>query len=65
MPTGAARRGLAAGLLGVAVMTAAEKLEQIVPRRPDSCVPAHTLERLLRLPSKPDAERLWLNWAMH
>jgi hypothetical protein len=28
-------------------------------------VPAHTLERLLRLPRKPDQERLWLNWAMH
>jgi hypothetical protein len=27
-------------------------------------VPAHTLERLLRLPHKPDAERRGLNWAM-
>ena len=28
-------------------------------------VPAHTLERLLGLPEKPDSERLWLNWTMH
>jgi hypothetical protein len=62
---GAAARGLLAGLAGVAAMTAAEKLEQVLTQRPDSFVPAHTLERLLRLPSKPDHERLWLNWAMH
>jgi hypothetical protein len=61
----AAARGLLAGLAGVAAMTAAEKLEQVLTQRPDSFVPAHTLERLLRLPSKPDHERLWLNWAMH
>ncbi len=58
-------RGLVAGLLGVAAMTAAEKLEQAFTRRPNSFVPAHTLERLLRLPHKPDSERLWLNWTMH
>lgn len=58
-------RGLAAGLAGVAAMTAAEKLEQAITHRPNSLVPARTLERLLRLPSKPNAERLWLNWAMH
>jgi hypothetical protein len=46
-------------------MTAAEKLEQLFTHRPNSFVPAHTLERLLRLPHKPDEERLWLNWAMH
>src|ERR671911_642244 len=57
--------GLVAGLAGVAAMTAAEKLEQAVTRRPNSYVPAHTLERLLRLPHKPDAERRGLNWAMH
>ena len=65
MTRGAAARGLLAGLAGVAAMTAAEKLEQALTQRPDSFVPAHTLERLLRLPSKPDHERLWLNWAMH
>src|SRR5215203_1932792 len=57
--------GLVAGLAGVAAMTAVEKLEQMVTRRPNSYVPAHTLERLLRLSSKPDAERRGLNWAMH
>lgn len=65
MTIGAAVRGLVAGLAGVAAMTAAEKLEQMITRRPNSYVPAHTLERVLRLPHKPDRERLWLNWAMH
>jgi hypothetical protein len=46
-------------------MTLAEKLEQSVTRRPNSYVPAHTLERLLGLPRRPDSERLGLNWAMH
>lgn len=58
-------RGLIAGLAGVAAMTAAEKVEQLFTRRPNSFVPAHTLERLLGLPHKPDKERLGLNWAMH
>ncbi len=57
--------GLLAGAAGVAAMTLAEKLEQRFTRRPNSYVPAHTLERLLGLRHKPDAERLWLNWAMH
>ena len=46
-------------------MTLAEKLEQLITRRPNSYVPAHTLERLLRLPTKPDHERLVLNHTMH
>ena len=46
-------------------MTVAEKIEQAVTKRPNSYVPAHTLERLLGLPEKPDGERLWLNWTMH
>lgn len=58
-------RGLLAGLAGVAAMTAAEKLEQALTGRPNSYVPAHTLERLLGLPHRPDRERLGLNWAMH
>ena len=58
-------RGLVAGAAGVAAMTAAEKLEQLVTHRPNSFVPGHTLERLLSLPQKPDKDRLWLNWAMH
>lgn len=58
-------RGLLAGATGVAAMTLAEKLEQTITKRPNSYVPAHTLERLLRLPVRPDSERLGLNWAMH
>jgi hypothetical protein len=46
-------------------MTAAEKVEQLFTHRPNSYVPGHTLERLLGLPRKPDAERLGLNWTMH
>jgi hypothetical protein len=65
MKSQAAIRGLLAGLVGVAVMTIAEKVEQAFTQRPRSFVPAHTLERLLRLPYQPDAERLWMNWAMH
>ncbi len=65
MTSRAAVRGLAAGLVGVAAMTAAEKLEQMFTHRPNSFVPGHTLERLLRSPRKPDEERLWLNWTMH
>ncbi len=58
-------RGLVAGVVGVTAMTAAEKVEQAVTGRPNSFVPAHTLERLLGLPHRPDAQRRWLNWAMH
>ena len=65
MTISAAVRGLAAGLAGVAAMTAAEKVEQALTRRPNSFVPAHTLEKVLGLPTKPDEERLWMNWAMH
>ena len=57
--------GLLAGLAGVAAMTLAEKIEQQFTRRPDSYVPAHTLERLLQRPHKPDSERLGFNWTMH
>ena len=57
-------RGLLAGTAGVAAMTAGEKLEQFLTRRPNSFVPAHTLARLLRLP-QPDADRVGRNWAMH
>ncbi len=54
-----------AGAAGVAAMTFGEKAEQAVTGRPNSYVPAHTLERLLGLPKRPDRERLWLNWTMH
>ena len=65
MTIGAAARGLVAGLAGVAAMTTAEKLEQRLTHRPNSFVPGHTLERLLRRPPKPDEERQWMNWTMH
>ena len=58
-------QGLLAGLAGVAAMTLGEKLEQALTGRPNSYVPAHTLEHLLGLPRRPDRDRLGLNWAMH
>ena len=61
----AALKGLLAGVAGATAMTAAEKIEQAVTGRPSSFVPAHTLERLLGRPPKPDEQRLWMNWAMH
>lgn len=61
----AAVYGLIAGAAGVAAMTLAEKIEQQFTKRPNSYVPAHTLERLIGGPYKPDSERLGLNWAMH
>jgi len=65
MSSKAVVNGLLAGLAGVAAMTLAEKIEQRFTKRPDSYMPAHTLERLLKLPHKPDEERLFLNWTMH
>ena len=38
-----ALRGAVAGLLGVAVMTVGEKVEQSLTRRPDSYVPGRAL----------------------
>jgi len=54
-----------AGVAGVAVMTAAEKLEQAVTRRPDSLVPGRAAERLLGLEpaAEPGVRRRM--WAMH
>ena len=60
----AAAGGVAAGLAGVAAMTAAEKLEQRLTRRPNSYVPARTLGHLLGL-SRPDADKWPRNMAMH
>ncbi|MDP9350731.1 MAG: hypothetical protein M3P51_04220 [Chloroflexota bacterium] len=65
MTGSAAVRGMMAGAVGVAAMTLAEKLEQRLTGRPNSFVPAHTLESLLGLPHKPDEERLGMNWTMH
>ena len=61
----AAARGAAAGLLGVAVMTAGEKLEQSLTGRPDSYVPGRTLLTLLgRSPGDRERPPVW-NHAMH
>jgi hypothetical protein len=70
MPTGqrmltGAGKGLVAGLAGVAAMTLGEKVEQAFTGRPNSFVPAHTLERLLGLPFKADRQRRGSNLAMH
>ena len=63
MLTGAVK-GLVAGAVGVAV-TLGEKVEPAFTHRPNSFVPAHTLERLLGLPTKPDGQRRGFNLAMH
>jgi hypothetical protein len=61
----AAARGAVAGLVGVAVMTAGEKLEQSITHRPDSYVPGRTLMTMLGgSPSHADRPLLW-NHAMH
>jgi hypothetical protein len=48
-------KGMLAGAGGVAVMTLGEKLEQRLTGRPDSFMPAHTLERLLGLRQRRDS----------
>jgi hypothetical protein len=58
-------KGMVAGAGGVAVMTLGEKAEQAITKRPDSFMPAHTLERVLGLRQKPDSERRMLNMGMH
>src|SRR3982751_770658 len=65
MRLNALEKGLLAGAAGVAAMTLFEKVERTITGRPNSYVPAHTLERLLRLSTRPNDERLGLNWAMH
>ena len=58
-------KGMLAGAGGVLAMTLGEKLEQAITKRPNSYMPAHTLERVLRLRRKPDDRRDALNVAMH
>ena len=60
----AAIKGTLAGLAGAAVMTAGEKLEQRVTRRPNSYVPGRTLANLLGL-SRPNEDRFARNTIMH
>jgi hypothetical protein len=62
----AAARGVAAGLLGVAAMTVAEKLEQAATQRPNSYVPGRALATLLSGQQSGDRERpLVANHGMH
>jgi hypothetical protein len=56
--------GLVAGIAGTAVMTVAEKAEQMITGRPDSYVPARTAARLFRRP-RPNRKSRVRNWAMH
>jgi hypothetical protein len=63
----AAVRGAVAGLAGVAVMTAGEKLEQRFTHRPDSYVPGRTLTALAtgrRLPesARPPVRNHLMHW---
>ncbi len=58
-------KGMLAGAAGVAVMTAGVRLEQRRTGRPSSFMPAHTLERVLGLRRRRDAERRGLNVGMH
>lgn len=58
-------QGLVAGTAGAVVMTLGEKAEQRLTGRPDSYVPARTLERVAGLPERPGRQPAPLNWAMH
>lgn len=58
-------QGLVAGTVGVAVMTASEKIEQRVTGRPDSHVPARVLERLTGMPERRGQQSRAVNLAMH
>jgi hypothetical protein len=66
-PIGSARRagcqGAVAGLVGTVVMTAGEKVEQVLTGRRNSYVPAHTLQRLLGHAEPRDSDG-W-NQTMH
>jgi hypothetical protein len=46
--------GLAAGVMGTVALNLTNTLEQRMTGRPDSYVPAHTLQRLLHLKEKSD-----------
>ncbi|MDP9395757.1 MAG: hypothetical protein M3Q27_16500 [Actinomycetota bacterium] len=61
----AAGRGAVAGVVGVAAMTATEKLEQAVTKRPDSYVPARALLSLLGRRPGDTARPFGWNHAMH
>lgn len=65
MLSGAVPQGLLAGLVGAAVMTLGEKIEQRFSGRPDSHVPARVLERLAGRPEQPRRQPRALNLGMH
>jgi hypothetical protein len=65
MMTRAVWQGLVAGAAGVVVMTLGEKAEQRLTGRPDSHVPARTLERLTGLPERPGRQSPVVNRVMH
>lgn len=57
--------GAVAGLVGVAAMTAAERMEQACTRRPDSQVPGRAAQRLMRLRGTDEAGLQRRMWVMH
>ncbi len=59
------RTGMLAGLAGTTAMTLSEKAEQAVTGRPNSAIPAHTLERTLGRPTESDGQRRWMSWVAH
>ena len=60
-----ALRGAVAGVLGVAAMTAGEKLEQSLTRRPNSYVPGRALLTLVGRHAPDRAEPLVANHLLH
>jgi hypothetical protein len=65
MTSNAALRGAVAGLVGVAAMTLAEKLEQAQTGRPNSYVPGRTLLTLVGHRPPERAKPVLANHAMH
>lgn len=62
----AAATGVLSGLLGTAVMTASEKIEQRLTHRPNSQVPGRAMARMLGHDVAPDTPRLRrINLATH
>ncbi|KAM7193666.1 hypothetical protein V8F20_008303 [Naviculisporaceae sp. PSN 640] len=57
--------GLASGLIGGTIMTLTQKGEQSLTSRPNSYVPARTLERLIGVRAQTDLQLWGLNMAMH
>ncbi len=57
--------GVLAGLVGVAAMKAAEKVEQRVSGRPNSCVPGRTRQTMATGSAGQDEQPLLWNHAMH